>query len=187
MGDAHAGRTETSLLLAIDPGAVRLQLAEPGRTEPIATLLPRLRAEGVRPVSSNGVLGDPTGASAEEGRALLDALVRDLAAAVSAHWATVVSPVAVVTGAARGIGAATVDLLVAAGWQVVAVDRSADDPALDYALATKADLEERGRAPRRHRAHRGGRRAQRSRTCGRRWTRPSRISGACRPPSPPPA
>ena len=86
-GDAHAGRTETSLLLAIDPGAVRLQLAEPGRTEPIAALLPRLRAEGVRPVSSNGVLGDPTGANAEEGQALLDALVRDLTAAVSAHWA----------------------------------------------------------------------------------------------------
>jgi SDR family mycofactocin-dependent oxidoreductase len=53
-----------------------------------------------------------------------------------------VSPVAVVTGAARGIGAATVDALVAAGWQVVAVDRSADDPALDYPLATKAELEE---------------------------------------------
>ena len=85
-GDAHAGRTETSLLLAIAPEAVRLHLAEPGRAEPIATLLPRLRAEGVRPVSSNGVLGDPTGASAEEGRALLDALVRDLAAAVSSHW-----------------------------------------------------------------------------------------------------
>jgi mycofactocin system creatininase family protein len=85
-GDAHAGRTETSLLLAIEPTAVRLALAEPGRTEPLATLLPRLRAEGVRPVSSNGVLGDPTGASVEEGRELLEALVRDLTAAVSSHW-----------------------------------------------------------------------------------------------------
>ena len=85
-GDAHAGRTETSLLLAIDPGAVHLDLAEPGRTEPIASLLPRLRAEGVRPVSSNGVLGDPTGASIEEGRELLEALVRDLASAVSSRW-----------------------------------------------------------------------------------------------------
>jgi creatinine amidohydrolase/Fe(II)-dependent formamide hydrolase-like protein len=85
-GDAHAGRTETSLLLTIDPAAVRLHLAEPGRTEPITTLLPRLRAEGVRPVSSNGVLGDPTGANAEEGRALLDDLVRDLATAVAGHW-----------------------------------------------------------------------------------------------------
>ncbi len=85
-GDAHAGRTETSLMLAIEPQAVRLELAEPGRTEPLERLLPRLRAEGVRPVSSNGVLGDPTGAGADEGRALLDRLVTDLAASVSARW-----------------------------------------------------------------------------------------------------
>jgi SDR family mycofactocin-dependent oxidoreductase len=56
-----------------------------------------------------------------------------------------VSPVAVVTGAARGIGAATVDRLVAGGWQVVAVDRCADDAALDYALATPEDLDALGR------------------------------------------
>ena len=55
------------------------------------------------------------------------------------------SPAAVVTGAARGIGAATVDALVAQGWQVVAVDRCADDPALDYPLATPEDLEAVGR------------------------------------------
>jgi SDR family mycofactocin-dependent oxidoreductase len=51
------------------------------------------------------------------------------------------SPVAVVTGAGRGMGAATVGLLAAAGWRVVAVDRSADDPDLDYPLSTKAELE----------------------------------------------
>ncbi len=85
-GDAHAGRTETSLLLAIDPETVRLDLAEPGRTEPIATLLPRLRAEGVRPISSNGVLGDPSGASPAEGRMLFDDLVDDLVASVEARW-----------------------------------------------------------------------------------------------------
>jgi creatinine amidohydrolase len=85
-GDAHAGRTETSLLLAIEATAVRLELAEPGCTEPLTRLLPRLRAEGVRPVSSNGVLGDPTGASVEEGRALLEGLVNDLASAVSSRW-----------------------------------------------------------------------------------------------------
>ena len=90
------------LLLAIDPSAVRLELAEPGGTEPLEELLPRLRAEGVRPVSSNGVLGDPTGASAEEGRELLDALVSDLARPPSSHWSPLVSPAAVVTG--RGAG-----------------------------------------------------------------------------------
>ena len=85
-GDAHAGRTETSLMLAIDPAAVQLELAEAGCTDPIDVLLPRLRTEGVRPVSSNGVLGDPASASAEEGRALLDTLVGDLAATVAARW-----------------------------------------------------------------------------------------------------
>jgi SDR family mycofactocin-dependent oxidoreductase len=51
-----------------------------------------------------------------------------------------VSRVALVTGAARGIGAATVERLVADDWRVVAVDVCADDPALDYALATPDDL-----------------------------------------------
>ncbi len=85
-GDAHAGRTETSLMLAIDRAVVRSDLAQAGCTEPLATLLPRLRAEGVRPVSSNGVLGDPDGASGPEGRRLLRALTADLAAAVAARW-----------------------------------------------------------------------------------------------------
>lgn len=49
--------------------------------------------------------------------------------------------VALVTGAARGIGAATVRALVAEGWSVVATDRAADDPRLPYPLATKDELE----------------------------------------------
>jgi len=49
--------------------------------------------------------------------------------------------VALVTGAARGIGAATVAALAAAGWRVVATDRCADDPALPYALGTRAELD----------------------------------------------
>jgi creatinine amidohydrolase len=80
--DAHAGRTETSLLLAIAPDLVRLDRAEAGSTEPLDDLLPRLRSAGVDSVSPNGVLGDPTGASVAEGRELLARLVADLAAAV---------------------------------------------------------------------------------------------------------
>src|SRR5260370_41105881 len=49
--------------------------------------------------------------------------------------------VAIVTGAARGIGAATVLALARQGWWVLAVDRVCDDPALPYPLATEADLE----------------------------------------------
>lgn len=48
---------------------------------------------------------------------------------------------AVVTGAARGIGAATVDALVADGWHVVAVDRCRDVEGVPYAMATPADLD----------------------------------------------
>lgn len=48
--------------------------------------------------------------------------------------------VAVVTGAARGTGAAVVRRLSRVGWSVVAVDRCSDDPAVDYALARPAGL-----------------------------------------------
>ncbi|MER7684439.1 mycofactocin biosynthesis peptidyl-dipeptidase MftE, partial [Streptomyces sp. NPDC097610] len=74
-GDAHAGRTETSVLLHLDPERVRLDDAVAGDTRPLAVLLPELMARGVRAVSPSGVLGDPTGASAEEGRRAMDAMV----------------------------------------------------------------------------------------------------------------
>src|SRR3954451_2442185 len=84
-GDAHAGRTETSLMLHVEPEGVLGERAVAGETRPIGELLPRLRREGVRPVSPTGVLGDPAGASAEEGATLLGALAGRLVAAV-ATW-----------------------------------------------------------------------------------------------------
>lgn len=81
-GDAHAGRTETSLMLAIAPHAVRLDQAVAGRTEPLPTLIPQLLEDGVISVSPNGVLGDPRGASAKEGRELLAQLVNDALARI---------------------------------------------------------------------------------------------------------
>lgn len=76
-GDAHAGRTETSLLLALE-ASVRVEFAEAGNAAPLADLIDDLREDGVAAVSPNGVLGDPVGASAAEGRALLAAATRDL-------------------------------------------------------------------------------------------------------------
>ncbi len=82
---AHAGRAETAIQLALDPGRVRAGLAERGNRTPIAELMPVLRTVGVRAASRNGVLGDPADASAAEGAALLEALTADLLAAV-ADW-----------------------------------------------------------------------------------------------------
>lgn len=81
-GDAHAGRIETSLMLAIAPERVRLESASSGDLRPIASLLPELRSGGVRAVSNNGVLGNPAGASREEGLRLLDTAVDRLIAFV---------------------------------------------------------------------------------------------------------
>jgi mycofactocin system creatininase family protein len=79
-GDPHAGHTETSLMLALAPDRVRLGAATAG---PIPSLS-ELVSHGVQPLSPSGVLGDPTTASAEHGRELLDQLTGQLVEHVAA-------------------------------------------------------------------------------------------------------
>jgi creatinine amidohydrolase len=81
--DAHAGYTETSLLLAIAPHLVRVDRIEPGNVQPLAELTSSLRTGGVAAVSGNGVLGDPRAATLEAGIELLDLLAVDLDDATS--------------------------------------------------------------------------------------------------------
>ena len=76
-GDAHAGRVETSLMLALAPELVRDERPV-GATQPIDELLPRLRDGGVAAVSPNGVLGDARGATAGDGRALIERFVAEI-------------------------------------------------------------------------------------------------------------
>ncbi len=85
--DPHAGRFETSVMLALAPDLVRLDLAAPGDTRSLPEVMPALRADGVRAVSPSGVLGDPTGASAMEG----ERLVAGLAAALDQALDTVLA------------------------------------------------------------------------------------------------
>ena len=84
--DAHAGDTETSLMLALAPQFVRLEHAAVGNTEPISALADQLRTAGVRAVSENGVLGDPRRATAARGRTLFTTLSLDLFAKVEEWW-----------------------------------------------------------------------------------------------------
>lgn len=81
--DAHAGADETSVMLHLDPARVAMDKAQAGRIEPLQVLLPDLMAQGVRPVSPNGVLGDPTSADAASGETLLAGLVERLVRAVA--------------------------------------------------------------------------------------------------------
>lgn len=80
--DLHAGRTETSLMLHLDPARVLTERAEAGDRRPIEEILPALVAGGVGAVSPNGVLGDPTGANAAEGLEVLTAMVGEVRALV---------------------------------------------------------------------------------------------------------
>lgn len=79
-GDAHAGHTETSLMLAIDSSAVQLENAQVGEIRPLAEISNALRGGGISAVSANGVLGDPLNATAEYGEVLLEILTEQLCA-----------------------------------------------------------------------------------------------------------
>ncbi|MGW0818718.1 mycofactocin biosynthesis peptidyl-dipeptidase MftE [Streptomyces viridiviolaceus] len=84
--DSHAGLLETSAVMWLRGDVVRANRSEPGESRPLAQLMPTLRSGGVRSVSPNGVLGDPTEASAEEGRYVLATWLVGLLAAFD-EWA----------------------------------------------------------------------------------------------------
>ncbi len=73
--DAHAGCTETSIMLHLNPDVVQATRIATGQTAPVNELMSVMRSEGIAAVSPSGVLGDPRMASAELGRQLFDDLV----------------------------------------------------------------------------------------------------------------
>ena len=74
-GDAHAGHTETSVMLHIAPADVRTDRWLAGNPAPLPELLGSMRCGGVAAVSPVGVLGDPTTATASEGSRILGEMV----------------------------------------------------------------------------------------------------------------
>ncbi|MDP7703876.1 MULTISPECIES: mycofactocin biosynthesis peptidyl-dipeptidase MftE [unclassified Mycobacterium] len=85
-GDAHAGHTETSVLLHISPGAVHTDRMLAGNEAPLRELLPSMQRGGVAAVSRIGVLGDPTTATAAEGKRIFAEMVDDCVRRID-RWA----------------------------------------------------------------------------------------------------
>ena len=81
-GDAHAGHTETSILLHISPQTVSTDRWHAGNVAPLAELMPQMRRAGVAAVSEVGVLGDPTTATAAEGARIFAGMVEACAACI---------------------------------------------------------------------------------------------------------
>ncbi|MFL6441285.1 MAG: creatininase family protein, partial [Nitrososphaeraceae archaeon] len=78
----HAGEVETSLVLAIAPELVKMDKAEPNSKE-ISKSKITYSSITNNPgsfvnITGNGVWGDPTNATAQKGRELLDEIVKNL-------------------------------------------------------------------------------------------------------------
>ncbi|MEU6560443.1 mycofactocin biosynthesis peptidyl-dipeptidase MftE [Nocardia nova] len=84
--DTHAGHTETSVMLTLHPDLVATDRAQPGNTQHLRDLMPQLRTGGVKAVSDNGILGDPTTATAENGTSILDRWTTALLTAVTERF-----------------------------------------------------------------------------------------------------
>ncbi len=84
--DAHAGHTETSVLLHISPQDVRVDERVPGNVAPLRELIGELRRGGVAAVSEVGVLGDPTTATVEDGARIFPDMVETCLRRI-ARWA----------------------------------------------------------------------------------------------------
>ena len=77
-GDSHAGKTETSMLMFIDPDCVREDSLEAGSAARWRDIAPQVMEQGIGAVAPNGVLGDPRAATAAEGAAICAGLLQDL-------------------------------------------------------------------------------------------------------------
>ncbi|MGH2963775.1 MAG: creatininase family protein [Solirubrobacterales bacterium] len=72
---AHCGEWETSVMLVLRPDLVHMDRAEPGYTGDLQQGLAKVFSEGTDAIASNGVIGDPTRASADHGERYIARLV----------------------------------------------------------------------------------------------------------------
>jgi creatinine amidohydrolase len=76
---AHGGEWETSLMLAVEPDQVQMDLAEAGYMGELGAVLDQIYTEGMESVAPNGIMGDPAQASAEHGQMYFDRLAELIA------------------------------------------------------------------------------------------------------------
>jgi creatinine amidohydrolase len=85
--DVHAGALETSFALAhFQAGLVRDFAGVEGYTAAEDGWMERIWSDGLGALTSSGVLGDPTGATAEAGEAIFDALTAEVAGWISREF-----------------------------------------------------------------------------------------------------
>lgn len=76
--DMHAGHTETSVMLHIAPERVDMSRAVAGNSGNPADIISSMRSGGMKSVSPNGILGDPTHATPEHGAEVMALYVNNL-------------------------------------------------------------------------------------------------------------
>jgi creatinine amidohydrolase len=82
-GGVHAGEWETSMLMAIHPELVHGERGEAGYTGDPQAAIGAIFGAGVHTVAQNGVIGDPTRASAEHGARYWDKVLEVTLAAIA--------------------------------------------------------------------------------------------------------
>jgi creatinine amidohydrolase len=82
---AHSGEFETSLMLTVRPDLVAMNDAQPGYVGDQLGIAAVVFEKGFRAVNENGVLGDPSDASAANGEVYLAALTDLLVGFIKAH------------------------------------------------------------------------------------------------------
>jgi creatinine amidohydrolase len=82
---AHSGEFETSLMLTVRPDLVAMDDAQPGYVGDQLGIAAVVFEKGFRAVNENGVLGDPSNASAANGEVYLAALTDLLVGFIKAH------------------------------------------------------------------------------------------------------
>lgn len=81
----HAGHFETSIMLCIRPDLVDMRAAPEGFIGSAREASERLAREGMRSVSTAGVIGDPRSATAAAGEGYLEVLVSSLVSFINDH------------------------------------------------------------------------------------------------------